>query len=215
MFSLLAAALDYINSHYDAYVLAVKVHILIFMLVLATAVIIGIPLGILSSKKPVFSTVAINVFSALKMIPSLALLLAFIPIIGTGIIPASIALVLHALPTILINTYTGFKQIDGAVLESAIAMGMTRGEILRKVEMPLALPLVFTGLRTCSVDIIATTTVAAYIGAGGLGQYVVEGLNSMDTDIMLVGSLTVALISIVVDLVFFVLQKSLIRYQKA
>jgi osmoprotectant transport system permease protein len=215
MFKLLSATLDYINTHYDAYVLAVKTHILIFIVVLAAAVIIGIPLGILSSKKPVFSTVAINVFSALKMIPSLALLLVFIPIIGTGIVPASIALVLHALPTILINTYTGFKQIDAAVLESAVAMGMTRGEILRKVELPLALPLIFTGLRTCSVDIIATTTIAAYIGAGGLGQFVVVGLSNLNSATMLAGSLTVAIISLIIDLVFFLLQKGLIRYQKA
>ncbi|MDR0719717.1 MAG: ABC transporter permease [Treponema sp.] len=215
MFKLLSATLGYINSHYDTYVLAVKTHILIFVLVLAAAVIIGIPLGILSSKKPVFSTVIINIFSALKMIPSLALLLVFIPIIGTGMIPASIALVLHALPTMLINTYTGFKQIDAAVTESAVAMGMTRGEILRKVEFPLALPLVFTGLRTCSVDIIATTTIAAYIGAGGLGQFVVVGLSNLNSATMLAGSLTVALISLIVDLVFFLLQKGLIRYEKA
>jgi osmoprotectant transport system permease protein len=83
------------------------------------------------------------------------------------------------------------------------------------VEFPLALPLIFTGLRACSVDIIATTTIAAYIGAGGLGQFVVFGLTNMNSAIMLAGSISVAIISLIIDMFFFLLQKGLIRYQKA
>jgi osmoprotectant transport system permease protein len=215
MFDMAIKTINYINTHSADYITAVKVHLLIFVMVLGISILVGTPLGIISSKKPIFSTWVINIFSGLKMIPSLALLLVFIPIIGTGVIPATIALFLHALPTIIINTYTGFTQINVSVLESATAMGMTEGEILRKVEIPLAMPLVFTGIRTCSVDIIATTTVAAYVGAGGLGQYVVFGLNSMDIHIMLAGSLSVAILSLIIDFLFSVMQKGLTRYQKA
>jgi osmoprotectant transport system permease protein len=215
MSNLFTEVIQYINSHYDTYILAVKTHILIFISVLGISILTGIPLGIISSKKPVLSAAVINFFSILKMIPSLALLLILIPVLGTGFVPALIALFLHALPTILISTYTGFKEISPAVLESAAAMGMTKSEILGKVEFPLALPLIFTGLRTASVDIIATTTVAAYIGAGGLGQFIIVGLTTMNSGTMLAGSLTVAFISLVVDMSFHILQKSLIRYQKA
>jgi osmoprotectant transport system permease protein len=213
--TLLLGTLEYIDTHQAAFLAAIQRHLLLFVIVLLISVAIGVPLGMASAKRPIFSAWALNIFSALKMIPSLALLMVFIPILGVGFLPAMIALIVHALPTILINTYTGYSQIDEAILENATAMGLTEREILWRVETPLALPLIFSGLRTSSVDIIATTTVAAYIGAGGLGEFVIVGITNMNSVIMLAGSLTVAAIALIVDFIFSLLQRRLIRYQIA
>jgi osmoprotectant transport system permease protein len=215
MSNLFLGIIEYINSHRELYFTAFKTHLVISISVLAVSLVIGIPLGVLSAKKPRLSAGLINVFSALKMIPSLALLMIFIPILGTGFFPAFFALILHCVPTILISAFTGFKQVDPAVLESAQAMGMTAPEIFRKVETPLAMPLIYAGLRTCAIDSIASTTLAAYIGAGGLGMFIVIGLSYMDFVIIMTGSLTIAVITVFIDFVFYALQKAVIPYERA
>jgi osmoprotectant transport system permease protein len=206
--------IEYINGHRELYVTALTTHLYISISVLAISLVIGVPLGVLAAKKPRLSAGLINVFSALKMIPSLALLMVFIPILGTGFFPAFFALILHCVPTILISAFTGFRQVDAAVLESAQAMGMTESEIFRKVETPLALPLVYAGLRTCAIDSIASTTLAAYIGAGGLGTFIVIGLSYMDFVIIMTGSLTIAAITIFIDFIFYALQRILMPYER-
>lgn len=212
MVKLFTGIVDYIGTHQQEYVDALKTHLFFFITVLLLNMAIGITCGVIIAKKDKFSSLIINIFSFLKMIPSLALLLLFIPIIGIGFLPAFIALTLHALPTILINTYAGFRQIDVFILESAKAMGMSRREILFKVEFPLAMPLIFTGIRTSSVDIIATTTIAAYIGAGGLGQFVIMGLVFMNSSVMMAGSLTIAAIVLIIDLILYFFQRRFTRY---
>ncbi|MDR2747254.1 MAG: ABC transporter permease [Treponema sp.] len=214
MSKLFLGIIEYIHTHRELYVEALKTHLFIGVSVLAVSLAIGIPLGVLGAKKPRLSAGLINVFSALKMIPSLALLMVCIPILGTGFFPAFFALILHCTPTILISTFTGFRQVDAAVLESAQAMGMTAPEIFRKVEAPLAMPLIYAGLRTCAIDSIASTTLAAYIGAGGLGMFIVIGLSYMDFVIIMTGSLTIAVITIFADLVFYILQKIIMPYER-
>jgi len=213
MFEIIREVLRYISTHQADYIIAVRNHLQICVSVLAVSLVVGIPFGILSAKRQNVSQGIINVFSALKMIPSLALLMLFIPILGTGFWPAFVALALHGIPTILISAYTGFKNVDPAVLESAQGMGMTAQEILWKVEVPLAMPVVYAGLRTCTVDVIASATLAAYIGAGGLGTFIVAGLNYMDFGIVMAGSLTIAAMSLIADFIFYLLQKIFIRYQ--
>ena len=212
MAKLFSDIFEYVLKNQQLYIDSVKTHLFFFVTVLALNIIVGIPLGVLIAKKTGLSSVIINVFSFLKMIPSLALLLIFLPIIGVGFWPAFITLTIHALPNIIVNTYTGFRQIDGFVIESATAMGMTSREILFKVEFPLAMHLIFTGIRTSSVDIIATTTVAAYIGAGGLGQFVVMGLAFMKSSVMLSGSLTIAVMVLIFDFILYLWQKRFTRY---
>jgi osmoprotectant transport system permease protein len=214
MSKLFLGIIEYIQTHREMYLESFKTHLFISISVLLVSLAIGIPLGILSAKKPHLSAGLINIFSVLKMIPSLALLMVFIPVLGTGFFPAFFALILHCAPTVLISTFTGFRQVDTAVLESAQAMGMTASEILRKVETPLAMPLIYAGLRTCAIDSIASTTLAAYIGAGGLGMFIVIGLSYMDFVIIMTGSLTIAAITIFVDLIFYALQRIVIPYER-
>jgi osmoprotectant transport system permease protein len=214
MSELFSGIAGYIYTHQNLYYEAFKTHLFIGGSVISSCVVLGIPLGTLAAKKAVFSTGIINFFSALKMIPSLALLMVFIPVIGTGFWPAFFALVLHGLPTMLIGAYTGIKEVDAAVLESAGAMGMTKAEIFRKVELPLALPLIYAGLRTTTIDVIASATLAAYIGAGGLGTFIVQGLFAMDFIVIMVGSFSIALITLSADFLFFILLRVCVPYQR-
>lgn len=213
MSSLYQEILNYILTHQDRFIQAVKVHAAICSTVLLISMGIAIPLGIFCAKKATFSQWIMHIFNILKIIPSLAVLIAVMPILGTGFGPAILALSMHAVPTVLINTYLGFKNVDKSVIESAEGMGLSKAEILFKVEFPLALPLIITGIRTCSVDIIASATLAAYIGAGGLGEFVVMGIGDLNIPVMLVGSLSVALLSIIADFVLSFLQRRITRYQ--
>jgi osmoprotectant transport system permease protein len=214
MSEMFAGIIEYIRTHPNLYLEAAKTHVLIGVAVLSASIFIGMPLGVLSAKKQILSSPIINIFSVLKMIPSLAILIVFIPILGTGFVPAFFALTLHGIPTILVNTYTGFREIDPAVMESANAMGMTRAEIFRKVEMPLAMPLIYSGLRTCTIDIIASATLAAYIGAGGLGTFIIVGLSYVDYTIIMTGSLSIAALTLAMDLLFHIFQRIFIPYQQ-
>ncbi|MDR1732911.1 MAG: ABC transporter permease [Synergistaceae bacterium] len=200
---------EYIGSHRETYLEAVKIHFLIFVAVILVSVAIGVPTGALCAKKPRVSAVVINAFNVLKVIPSLALLLLILPVMGIGFGPAFFALVVHSIPTILISSYTGLQQVEPAVLESATGMGLSAREIFWEVELPLAAPFIMAGVRTCAVDVIATTTIAAYIGAGGLGELVMFGINYMNLTVILTGGITVALLSLTVDAVFGLIQKRL------
>lgn len=212
---LYASIYQYIVTHLDRYVQAAQIHLAICLATLLISLAIGVPLGIYCAKRPSVSVWLMHVFNFLKIIPSLAVLIAVMPILGTGFWPALLALNLHAAPTILINTYIGFKNLDPFVIESARGMGLSKREILFKVEIPLAMPLILTGVRTCTVDVIATATLAAYIGAGGLGEFVIMGLGDLDVTVMLVGSLSIAVLSILADLILAGIQKRATRYLTA
>jgi osmoprotectant transport system permease protein len=211
MYEFLFNIFNYIDSHWEAYREAVKTHFLISFAVLVVSITIGVPTGALCAKKPLLSSIVINIFNTLKIIPSLALLLLILPVMGIGFWPALVALVVHSIPTMLISSYTGVCQVDPFVLESAVGMGLSSKEIFWKVELPLAMPFIMTGVRTCAVDVIATTTIAAYIGAGGLGELVMFGISFMNLPVVLTGGLTIALLSLIVDTFLFLLQKKLFR----
>jgi osmoprotectant transport system permease protein len=213
MYELYQEILRYIVSHQDRFIQAVKMHAAICITVLLVSIVIAVPFGIFCAKKATFAESVMHVFNILKIIPSLAVLIAVMPILGTGFGPALLALSMHAVPTVLVNTYLGFKSVDKSVIESAEGMGLSKREILLKVELPLALPLMITGIRTCSVDVIASATLAAYIGAGGLGEFVVMGIGALNISVMLVGSLSVALLSVIVDFALSFLQRRVTRYQ--
>ena len=129
--------------------------------------------------------------NSLRVIPSLAILVIILPVFGTGFLPALVALTILACPPILINTYLGFRGIDPAVIEAARGMGMDERQILRKVEIPLAMPLVIAGSKT-AVEVVASATLAAFIGGGGLGTFIVNGLGMYNFPMLLVGAVPVA-----------------------
>ncbi|MBT2689387.1 osmoprotectant update ABC transporter permease/substrate-binding subunit OpuFB [Bacillus sp. ISL-47] len=175
-------------------------HIQISLIALFFAVLIAIPLGIYLTKKKKIAEGIIGVTAVLQTIPSLALLGLLIPLFGIGKVPAIIALVVYALLPILRNTYTGIKEVDSSILEAASAMGMNRRKRLMKVELPLAMPVIMAGIRTAMVLIVGTATLAALIGAGGLGELILLGIDRNNTTLIILGAIPAALLAILFDM---------------
>ncbi|RRF88788.1 MAG: ABC transporter permease [Coriobacteriaceae bacterium] len=176
----------------------VATHLWLSAVALALATVIAVPLGILGARFRRLDSVSEGVWGTLRIIPSLALLLVLIPVLGTGTLPAVVSLTVLAIPPILINTTTAFKTLPADVLEAAEGMGMPPARELLTVKLPLALPVAFAGFRTATSEVIASAMLAAYIGAGGLGDLIFTGLGLMRTDLLWIGGLSVAALSLAV-----------------
>jgi osmoprotectant transport system permease protein len=170
---------------------------------------IGLPLGLWSARSRLASTVLINSFNALRVIPSIAVLFLAIPYFGLSFQSAVIALTLLVMPPILINTDVAFRTIDPMIREAAYGMGMDAKQVLQQIEIPLALPVVIAGIKTATVEVIASATLAAFIGAGGLGTFIVLGFSLYDSAILLVGAIPVALLALVAEISLGSLQRFL------
>jgi osmoprotectant transport system permease protein len=172
-------------------------HVALVLVATAIATAIGVPAGVALTRSPRLARPVLAATGLLQTIPSLALFGFLIPVPflgGIGARTAVVALVLYALLPILRNTYTGIRQVDPAVLEAATGMGMTDAQRLRLVEMPLALPVILAGVRIAAVISVGTATIAAAIGAGGLGTYVFRGIATVDTRLVLAGAVPAALL---------------------
>ncbi|WP_462419683.1 ABC transporter permease/substrate-binding protein [Salinicoccus sp. Marseille-QA3877] len=187
-------------------------HIQLSFIALLIAVIIGMPLGILLTKTKKISEVVINIAAVMQTIPSLALLGLIIPLFGIGTVPAIIALVIYALLPILRNTYTGIDEVDESLVEAAEGIGMKPARRLFKVELPLAMPVIMAGIRTAMVLIIGTATLAALIGAGGLGDLILLGIDRNNMSLIIIGAIPAALLAIFFDIVLRILQR--LSYKK-
>ncbi|HEY9533578.1 MAG TPA: ABC transporter permease, partial [Mucilaginibacter sp.] len=150
-------------------------HIGLTFISLIIAVLIGLPLGIFIARRKTFSGPVLGIAGILQTIPSIALLGFMIPLLGIGPKPAIVALLLYALLPIIRNTYTGITGVDGSVKEAAVAMGMSKWQLLSKVELPLAMPVILAGIRTATVINVGVATLASYIAAGGLGEFIFGG----------------------------------------
>ena len=175
------------------------VHIGITFISLFLSIFVALPLGVFLSKFPKLAPPILSFASILQTIPSIALLGLMIPILGIGLKPAVFVLFLYALLPILRNTYTGISQVDGSVKEAALAMGMTPFQVLWKVELPLAIPIIFAGIRIATVINVGVATLAAYIGAGGLGEFIFGGISLNNPYMMLGGAIPAALLAIFLD----------------
>jgi len=173
------------------------------------AIVIGVTLGALVSRNAFLSFLALNASGLLRAIPIIAVLILFVPFFGIGLLPAVIALIVIGIPPILLNTYTGIRGIDPAMIESAKGMGMTTLQIATRIQAPLVTPLVAAGIRTSAVQIIATATLAAFIGAGGYGDYIVDGFNVFNYTELIVGAVSVALLAMFVEVFMSWLQRVL------
>jgi osmoprotectant transport system permease protein len=173
------------------------------------AIIIGVVLGALVSRSALLAFVAVNLSGLIRAIPIIAVLLAFEPLFGLGFEPTVIALIVLGIPPILLNTYTGFRGIDPAVIDAAKGIGMTSGQIITRIQAPLVLPLVAAGIRTAAVQIVATATLAAFIGAGGYGDYIVNGINLFDYTQLIVGAVSVAVLAMLIEVIMSWLQRIL------
>lgn len=204
-----AKALEYVASNPDKLISALGQHLLLVVVPLAIGLGIGLPLGFLSSRSRLASTVLINTFNALRVIPSLAILFIAIPYFGLTFTSAAIALTLLVIPPILISTDVAFRSIDPAIQEAAKGMGMAPQQVLQQVEIPLALPVIIAGIKTATVEVIASATLAAFIGAGGLGTFIVLGFSLYDNAILLVGAIPVAVFALVAEVSLSSMQRSL------
>ena len=203
----------YFQTSMDRWTGMLSTHVTISLLSLMIALVIAIPSGFLCVRYKRAQKIVIAVFSTLRIIPSLAILLLMLPILGTGTAPATIALVLLAIPPILMNTIAGLEGVPAFLLETAAGMGMENRQIWRNVRLPLALPLIMTGVKTAAVEIVASATLAARIGAGGMGELIFTGIGLFRTDLLLIGGLSVALLSLLTGLLFGLVDRALLRYK--
>lgn len=174
-------------------------HVQISMIALFVAILLAVPFAIFVVKYKKASELTLQLAGILQTIPSLALLGLFIPFLGIGKVPAIVALVIYGLFPILQNTITGLQGIDPLLQEAAEAFGMSRMEKLKKFELVLAMPSIIGGIRTSSVMLIGTATLGALIGAGGLGTFILLGIDRNNSALILIGAITAALLAVVVS----------------
>lgn len=207
--TILTRSLSYAQNNSDMLFQALLQHLQLVAVPLGIGLIFGLPLGFLSSRSQAFSLVVINGFNGLRVIPSLAILFLAIPYFGLSFRSAVIALTALVMPPILISTDVAFRSIEPAIREAAFGMGMTSGQVLRQIEIPLALPVVLAGIKTATIEVIASSTLAAFIGAGGLGTFITLGFALYDNAILLVGAIPVALLAILAEVSLSFLQRAL------
>ncbi len=199
--------LQFISQESDKLLSQTLAHIGLTFISLIIAIVVALPLGIFISRNKKFAGPVLGIAGILQTIPSIALLGVMIPILGIGVKPAIVALFLYALLPIIRNTYTGIKNIEPQVLEAAKAMGMNKAQVLRKVEIPLAFPVMMAGIRTATVINVGVATLAAYIAAGGLGEFIFGGIALNNTNMILAGAIPAALLAIIFDFLLSRIQR--------
>lgn len=197
------------ESRQDLLVETLWEHFQISIIALVIATLISVPLGLLLTRSQKVAEPIIGLTAVLQTIPSLAVLAFLIPFVGIGETPAIIALTAYGLLPILRNTYTGIKEVDPALKEAATGMGMNSFRRLSKIELPLAMPVIMAGIRTSMVLIVGTTTIAALIGAGGLGEIILLGLDrGGDPNLILLGAIPAALLAIILDIILRLFERT-------
>ncbi len=197
----------FLNSHRAELLEQTLEHLTLTLVSLAIATTLGLSLGILISKLKKLASPVISFVNAIQTIPSIALLGFLLPLLGIGVVPAIVALFLYALLPIVRNTYTGIHEINPAVRESAIGMGMNPKQLLTKVELPLAMPVIFAGIRTAFVINVGVATLCALIAAGGLGEFIFRGLSTNNPHMIMAGALPAALMALIFDWLMSKLEK--------
>lgn len=199
------------QERFGDWVTALGQHLQLSLLTLLLAIFLAVPLAIYLSTRKRASNWVLQLAGIFQTIPSMALLGLFIPIMGIGTLPALTALVIYAIFPILQNTITGLQGIDPSLEEEGIAFGMTKWERLKKFEIPLAMPVIVSGVRTATVMIIGTATLAALVGAGGLGSFILLGIDRRNASLILIGAISSAILAIFFNLILKWLEKAKLR----
>lgn len=207
LWNLFAGAWQYAAGRPEEFGQAVLDHLALAGAALGISILLCVPLGIWSARSRRVSLVVLNTVNTLRVLPSLAVLFLLVPYLGLSTVSAGVALTILALPPVLINVDAAFRTLDPAVLEAARGMGMTPAQMLLRVEFPLAMPVILTGVRTAAVEVISSATLAAFVGSGGLGIYITRGFALYDYSILMVGALPVALLTFAAEGVFSSLQR--------
>lgn len=180
----------------------VQQHLYYSGLSLLIAAGIALPLGLYIGHTGRGAFLAVNSGNAARSLPTLGLVGLTVVVFGFGLTPTLLPLIALAIPPILVNTYAGVRQVDADLRDAAHGMGMTGREVLFRVEIPVALPVILTGLRTAAIQIVSTATIAAYVGLGGLGRFIFDGLAQRDYEVMAGGAILVVALALVTEGVF-------------
>jgi osmoprotectant transport system permease protein len=180
------------------------------VLALAIAAVIALPLGALIGHTGRGGFLVVSFANLVRAVPTLGLLLLVVTVTSIGLTPVIVPLIALATPPILVNTYEGIRSVDADIKDAAKGMGMKGPGVLLKAEIPIAMPLILLGLRTAAIQVVATATVAAYAGIGGLGRYIVDGLSRKDYPSVVGGSVLVVLLAIAVQLLFIGIRRAFV-----
>ena len=183
-------------------------HIELSVLALLIGIAVALPVAVVVNRSPFWSALAINIGNIGRAVPSLAILAFALPIFGLGFTPSLVALAALAVPPILINASTGLRQVDDKIVDAARGMGLSGRQILAGIQIPIAAPIIFAGIRTAAVQVVASATLATFIGGGGLGRLIVEGFQRNNVYIQLAGALSVAVLAIITELGFGFLERA-------
>jgi osmoprotectant transport system permease protein len=202
---------EYIQANPDRFLDALSVHVRLSLYAFFAAIVISIPLGILASRSQRLGPAIVAGVAAVRVVPSIAVLFllypyrkeigAFFPSLDRSFSLALVALTLLAIPSIVINTDAGLRSVDLPVLENARGLGMNAVQVFLRVQLPLALPVIVAGFRTAAVEVFASATLAAFVGAGSLGRFITSGLTLLDYRLLLVGAIPVTLLALTAEAV--------------
>jgi osmoprotectant transport system permease protein len=205
----LGDAFGWLWAHPALFAATVGEHLLLSLVGLGLGIAVALPLGLAVAHRPLLAEWTITLAGIGRTVPSLAVLAALLPLLGVGFTPSVLALALLALPPVLVNTVVGLQGADPAAVAAAKGIGLTATQRLLRVELPLALPLVFAGLRVAAVQVVSAAALATFIGGGGLGDLVTQGLALLDSGRMLLGAVAIAALALLTEGGFGLLERRL------
>ncbi len=201
----------WIAANPSIFTVALKDHLWLSGIALAAVLLIALPLGLALTRYRGLANAAIALVNILRTIPSLALLVIMLPLLGTGFLPSVVALTLYGLPALLLNTYTGLTEVDADIVDAARGQGFSDRQVMTRIEIPLALPVIFAGIRTAAVQIVSAATLAAFIGGGGLGELITAGMANFNFPQLIAGAVAVAALALIVEVGFALLERLMTR----
>lgn len=201
--------MNYLAANTDRILSLLWQHIYLTVFAVFIAAVIGVPLGILISRTKQLAKPIIGFANVVQAIPSLAMLGFLIPLLGIGSKPAIVMVVLYSLLPIVKNTFTGLTNIDRDIMEAARGIGLTNGQIMRKIQLPLAMPVIMAGIRIAAVTAVGLMTIAAFIGAGGLGFLVYSGVATVDNHMILAGAIPACILALLIDYLVGIIEKKI------
>ena len=198
---LISRTVTYIGRRSDLIWDLLLEHLWLIIVSILIAVVVSVILGVIISYRTSLAVTVLTICQIMMTIPSMAMLAFMVPLFGIGFTTGVVALILYSLLPIVRNTYTGIKEISPAVVESAVGMGMTEWRVLTKIKIPLARPVIMAGIRTATVMIVGIGAIAAYVGAGGLGELIFQGISRSHEPMIIVGAIGVSIIALAFDFV--------------
>lgn len=198
----LSATYSYFVSNFDTFLGLLGEHLALVLISVVLAIIVAVPMGIIATRNERLKRFIMGIGNVAQTVPTLAIIALVFPLLGLGFRPALVGLFTYALLPILTNTVAGLENVNESTVEAARGMGMTKNQILRRIKLPLAVPVIFAGIRTSAVLNVGTAYLAFFIGGGGLGVWVITGISLFDTPQLLAGAIPGALLAIGLDSLF-------------